>query len=73
MKVQMTPKREKIVSALRGADRALTLAEISDIIGETVVSGTTNSMVSAGIIRKAGKTKVAKVVYVEVDTYTVGE
>lgn len=73
MKLQMTEKRTKIVNALKGAKSAMTLAEISDAIGENVVSGTTNAMVTAGVIRKAGKRKVAKVVYVEVDTYELGD
>lgn len=74
MKVQMTEKRQKIVNALKGANaEGMTLAEVSAAIGEEVKTGTTNAMVSAGIIKKVGKKKVAKVVYVEVDTYAVGE
>lgn len=74
MKVVMSEKRNKIVNALKGANAdGMTLAEISAAIGEEVKSGTTNPMVAAGVIKKVGKRKVAKVVYVEVDTYAVGD
>jgi len=74
MKVVMSEKRNKIVNALKGANAdGMTLAEISAAIGEEVKSGTTNPMVTAGVIKKVGKRKVAKVVYVEVDTYAIGD
>lgn len=73
MEVKMTEKRTKIINALKNANQPLTLAQIGESIGEDVKSGTTNTLVSAGLIKKAGKVKVAKVVYVEVETYTIGD
>ena len=74
MKVVMNEKRTKIVEILKSASAdGMTLAEVSEKLGEEVKTGTTNAMVSAGVIRKVGKRKVAKIVYVEVDTYAAGE
>ena len=73
MKLQKTEKREKIVKALQGADKGMTLAEISTAIGEDVKSGTTNAMVSAGVLKKVGTVKVPVVRYVERDVYALGD
>lgn len=73
MKLQKTEKREKIVKALAGAEKGMTLAEISEVIGEEVKSGTTNAMVSAGVIKKVGTVKVPVVRYVERDVYAIGD
>jgi len=73
MTIKMNETRKAVIDALKGANEALTLAEISEIAGVEVKTGTTNAMVSAGIIRKVGTKKVAKVVYVEVATYEMGD
>lgn len=73
LKIKMNPTREKVLEVLKTADGALTLAEISEAAGVEVKSGTTNAMVTAGLIRKVGTRKVAKTIYVEVATYAIGE
>ena len=74
MKVVMNELRNKIVGALEKETEGLTLAEIAEKVGvEKISTGTTNPMVSAGILRKVGTKKVAKTIYVEVATYAMGE
>lgn len=73
IKVKMNPTREKVIAVLKDAEEPLTLAEISDKVGQEVKTGTTNAMLTAGLIRKVGTRKVAKTVYVEVATYAIGE
>ncbi len=74
MEIKMTEKRVAIMDTLRASDKAMTLAEIAKAMGvEKVATGTTNAMVKAGLIRKAGTIKVAKVIYVDVETYELGE
>lgn len=74
MEIKMNEKRTAILEALKTAEKPMTLAEIATAMGvEKVATGTTNAMVKAGLIRKAGTVKVAKVVYVEVATYELGE
>lgn len=65
----MNETRVAVVKALKEASEPMTLAEISAVVGKEVKTGTTNAMVSAGMLRKVGTKKVAKVVYVEVATY----
>lgn len=71
--VKMNPKREAVLNTLKGAEAPMTLAELSEAVGEEVKSGTTNAMVAAGLIKKVGTRKVAKTVYVEVAEYAIGE
>ena len=71
--IKMNEKREGVLKVLKNADKALTLAEISELVGSEVKSGTTNAMVAAGLIRKVGTRKVAKTTYVEVAEYAIGE
>lgn len=73
IKIKMNPKREAVINALKDAEKPMTLAELSEIVGEEVKSGTTNAMVTAGLIKKVGTRKVAKTVYVEVAEYAIGE
>lgn len=73
MKVNLNANRVAILNALRGANKPLTLAEISAIVGFEVKSGSTNSLVSAGYIVKAGKVEVAKKVKSKVAVYALGE
>lgn len=69
MEIKMNETRVAVVEALKNASEPLTLGEISALVGKEVKTGTTNAMVSAGMLRKVGTKKVAKVVYVEVATY----
>jgi Fe2+ or Zn2+ uptake regulation protein len=73
IKVKMNPTREKVLAVLKDADGEMTLAEISEAAGVEVKTGTTNAMLTAGLIKKVGTKKVAKTVYVEVATYAIGE
>ena len=74
MEIKMNEKRTAILEALKTAEKPMTLAELATAMGvEKIATGTTNAMVKAGLIRKAGTVKVAKVVYVEVATYELGE
>lgn len=74
MKIAMNEKRTAVLNALKGAtEEGMTLAEISEAIGSEVKTGTTNAMVTAGLIKKVGTKKVAKTVYVEVATYALGK
>ena len=73
IKITMNQKREAILKALKEAKEPQTLEDLSTIIGEEVKTGTTNAMVTAGLIKKVGTRKVAKTVYVEVATYALGD
>ena len=74
MKLVMNDTRKAVVNVLKGATEAMTLNEIAKAMGvEKVNTGTTNAMVTAGVIRKVGTKKVARVTYVEVATYAMGE
>lgn len=72
MNVKVNETRVAVVNALKGAEKGMTLAEISEKVGKEVKTGTTNAMVAAGILVKVGTRKVAKTVYVEVAEYALG-
>ena len=57
-KTQMNERQVAVIKALKASDKALTLAEISGIVGFEVKSGTTNTLVKSGIIKVAGKRTV---------------
>lgn len=70
MKIIMNETRTAVINVLKGASAPMTLAEIAAAIGaEKIATGTTNAMLSAGMIVKAGKTKVAAVGTRSVATY----
>ena len=50
MKVVMNDLRKAVLAALAASNKALTLAEISEAVGQKVSSGSTNPMVAAGYI-----------------------
>ena len=54
-KTQMNERQVAVIKALKASDKALTLAEISGIVGFEVKSGTTNTLVKRGIIKVAGE------------------
>ena len=57
-KTQMNERQTAVINALKASDKALTLAEISGIVGFEVKSGTTNTLVKNGIIKVVGKRTV---------------
>ena len=57
-KNQMNERQVAVINALKASDKALTLAEISGIVGFEVKSGTTNTLVKNGIIKVVGKRTV---------------
>ena len=54
-KTQMNERQVAVINALKASDKALTLAEISGIVGFEVKSGTTNTLVKRGIIKVVGE------------------
>ena len=54
-KTQMNERQVAVINALKASDKALTLAEISDIVGFEVKSGTTNTLVKRGAIKIVGE------------------
>lgn len=73
IKVKMNEKREAVISVLKNAEGAMTLAEIAEATGMDIKTGTTNAMIAAGMIRKVGTRKVPKTVFVEVSEYAIGD
>ena len=54
-KTQMNERQIAVINALKASDKALTLAEISGIVGFEVKSGTTNTLVKRGAIKVVGE------------------
>ena len=54
-KTQMNERQTAVINALKASDKALTLAEISGIVGFEVKSGTTNTLVKRGAIKVVGE------------------
>ena len=54
-KTQMNERQIAVINALQASDKALTLAEISGIVGFEVKSGTTNTLVKRGAIKVVGE------------------
>ena len=75
-KTQMNERQTAVINALKASDKALTLAEISGIVGFEVKSGTTNTLVKNGIIKVVGKRTVVCEYCGHkhtVNEYTIGE
>ena len=75
-KTQMNERQVAVINALKASDKALTLAEISGIVGFEVKSGTTNNLVKNGIIKVVGKRTVVCEYCGHkhtVNEYTIGE
>lgn len=53
--IKMTEKRTQILEVLKQSESPLTLAEISNRLGETVKPGTITPMIKVGMILVAGK------------------
>lgn len=58
MKLVMNEKRTAIVNALKASDKPMTLAEISAVVGFEVKSGTTNTLIKAGVMVATGKREI---------------
>ena len=72
--VKMNDTRIAIINALKASKEPMTLAQIAKAIGvEKVSTGTTNAMVSTGMIKKADTIEVDKEAIREVCTYTIGK
>lgn len=56
--VNYTDTEKKILTALENADHALTLAELSDVLGMEVKSGNINALVKKGNVEKSGEREV---------------
>lgn len=54
-KTQMNERQVAVINALKASNKALTLAEISGIVGFEVKSGTTNTLVKRGAIKVVGE------------------
>ena len=53
--IKLNERQIAVINALKASDKALTLAEISGIVGFEVKSGTTNTLVKRGIIKVVGE------------------
>ena len=74
--VKLNEKQVKVINTLKGSDKALTLKEISDIVGFEVKSGTTNTLVKRNLIKIAGERVIVCPVCGHKHTvkeYTIGE
>lgn len=69
MKLVMNDLRKNVIEVLKNASAPMTLDEISTAVGTPVKTGTTNAMVSAGVIVKAGDREVLKPSTRKVATY----
>ena len=53
--IKLNERQIAVINALKASDKALTLAEISGIVGFEVKSGTTNTLVKRGTIKVVGE------------------
>ena len=53
--IKLNERQIAVINALKASDKALTLAEISGIVGFEVKSGTTNTLVKRGVIKVVGE------------------
>ena len=73
MNVVMNDTRKKVLEVLKNAKEPMSLDEIAKTAGlEKLSTGTTNAMVTSGMIKKSGTKKVARVRYETVTTYEIG-
>lgn len=70
---KMTETRQAILDALSNADGAMTLAEIGQVIGAEVKSGTVNALVNLGLIDKGADKTVDRMGKSTVNTYVIGD
>ena len=73
MKITMNETRKAILDLLANATEPLSLAEIGEAINKKVSSGTTNPLVSAGLLKVVGEKEVQVVRTVKVNAYALGD
>lgn len=56
--VNYTETEKKILNALETADRPLTLAELTDMLGMEIKSGNINALVKKGNVEKSGEREI---------------
>ena len=69
----MNETRKAILDLLANATEPLSLAEIGEAINKKVSSGTTNPLVSAGLLKVVGEKEVQVVRTVKVNAYALGD
>ena len=72
-KITMNETRKSVLEALANAQEPLSLAEIGEAINKKVSSGTTNPLVSAGLLKVVGEKEVQVVRTVKVNAYALGD
>ena len=58
MKIKMNEKRTAVIETLKNATAPMTLAEIANVAGIEIKSGTTNAMVKSGLIVVSGEREI---------------
>ncbi len=72
--VKMNEKRNAILNVLANASEPMTLAEIANALGEDkIATGTTNAMVTAGLMKKVGEKEITIMVKKKITTYAIGD
>lgn len=56
--VNYTDTERKILTALETADHAMTLAELTDMLGMEIKSGNINALVKKGNVEKSGEREI---------------
>lgn len=72
IKIKMNPTREKVLEVLASTNEPLTLRQISEKAGIEVKSGSTNPLISAGMIKIAGEVRIPVIRYELRKTYVLG-
>ena len=73
MKITMNETRKQVIDTLKKSNEPLTLKEIGERVGKTIQTGSTNALLSAGIIKVVGSKKVPVTTYKEVNVYSIGD
>lgn len=69
--ITFNEKEVAVLEALKNSDKALTLAEISDLVGFKVASGTVVSLIKKGAAAKGEPVTVAYTATKEVGSYKI--
>lgn len=72
-KLVMNDLRKKVLKTLKESETPLTLKEISEKIGVEVKTGSTNALLTNGVIQVVGTKKVPVTTYKEVNVYAIGD
>lgn len=71
--IAKTELRDKLLKVLGESKEPLTLAEISEKVGQKINSGTTNALVENGIIVITGEKQVEVIKHEPRKTYAIGD